>query len=121
MSGLFGQGPLNNAVLESFTLHARALLDFLYADKPKVDDVIAEDYFDVPSDWLATRPNKTKLLGVIHKRVGKEVAHLTYARLDVTAQEKQWQFAQIADDMNAVFDTFLTNVAKEKLGPSWKK
>ena len=121
MSGVFGQGVLNNAILESFTLHARALLDFLYAEKPKVDDVIAEDYFDTPADWLTARPNKTELLGAIHKRVGKEVAHLTYARLAVTAQEKQWQFAQIASEMNAVFDTFLTNVTKKKLGPSWGK
>ena len=121
MSGVFGQGALYNAVLESFTLHARVLLDFLYAEKPKVDDVIAEDYFDTPADWLTARPKKTEQLGVIHKRVGKEVAHLTYARLDVTAEEKQWQFAQIANEMNAVFDTFLTNVTKEKLGPSWGK
>lgn len=121
MSRVFGQDALNNPILESFTLHARALLDFLYAEKPKVDDVIAEDYFDTPADWLTARPNKTELLGAIHKRVGKEIAHLTYARLDVIAEEKQWQFAQIANEMNAVFDTFLTSVAKEKLGPTRQK
>jgi hypothetical protein len=120
-SGVFGQSALNNAILESFTLHARAILDFLYAEKPKPDDVIAEDYFDTPSDWLTLRPEKSELLSGVHKRVGKEVAHLTYARLDITADEKQWQFAQISNDVNTVFSIFLTNVGKEKLGTGLEK
>ena len=121
MSGVFGQGALNNAILESFTFHARILLDFLYAENPKPDDVIAEHYFDAPADWLAVRPNKSELLKSIHKRVGKEVAHLTYARLGITAEEKQWQFAQILNEMNAVFKIFQANVSKEKLAPSLGK
>ena len=115
-SGLFGQGVLNNAALESFTLHARAMLDFLYAEKPQADDVIAEDYFDKPSQWLTVRPEKTETLKVIHKRVGKEVAHLTYARLEVTAEAKQWPFIKIASEINSVFDAFLNNVAENRLG-----
>jgi len=117
-SGVFGQGAPNNAALESFTLHARALLDFLYAEKPQAGDVIAEDYFDEPSQWLTVRPEKTETLKVIHKRVGKEVAHLTYARLEVTAEAKQWPFIQIAKEINTVFDAFLNNVAKNRLGSS---
>jgi hypothetical protein len=115
-SGVFGVGALNNAALESFILHARVLLDFLYAEKPQPDDVIAEDYFNELSQWQTVRPEKTKTLKVIHKRVGKEVAHLTYARLEVTAVAKEWQFIQIAKEINAVFDAFLNNVAKNRLG-----
>lgn len=115
-SGIFGQGALNNAVLESFTLHARILLNFLYAWEPKPDDVIAEDYFDEPSQWLTVRPEKTETLNVmIPTRVGKEVAHLTYARLDITAEAKQWPFIQIANEINTVFNAFLNNVAKNRL------
>lgn len=114
-SGVFGQGVLNNAALESFTLHARTLLDFLYADKPQADDVIAEDYFDVPAQWLTIRPTKTETLGAIHKRVGKEVAHLTYVRLGVTAEAKQWPFGQIAHDINIALNAFLSNVSKDRL------
>jgi len=119
MSGVFGQSALNNAILESFTFHARALLDFLYAENSRPDDLIAEHYFDTPADWLAIRRDKSELLKGVHKRVGKEVAHLTYARLGVTAEEKQWQFAQIFNEINGVFKIFLANVGKEKLGPSW--
>jgi hypothetical protein len=115
-SGIFGQGALNNAALESFTLHARTLLDFLYAQKSQADDVIAEDYFDQPSQWLTVRPEKTETLNAIHKRVGKEVAHLTYVRLDVTAEAKQWPFIQIYYEIITVFNAFLNNVAKNRLG-----
>ncbi len=120
LSGVFGKGALNNAVLESFTFHARILLDFLYAKNPKPDDVIAEHYFDDPAVWLAVRPNKSELLEGVHKRVGKEVAHLTYARIGITSEEKEWQFAQIMSEVNAVFKIFLDNVSKENLGQSWK-
>ena len=34
-SGLFGPGPATNAFLESFTLHTRALLQFLFPKDPK--------------------------------------------------------------------------------------
>jgi hypothetical protein len=40
------QSVINNALLESYTLHARILLDFLYAERSKGDDVIAEDFFE---------------------------------------------------------------------------
>ena len=33
-SGVFNEGIINNALLESFTVHARVLLDFLFAENP---------------------------------------------------------------------------------------
>jgi hypothetical protein len=42
-----------NLTLESFVIHARALLQFLYAETPRPDDVIAEDFFEDPSAWPA--------------------------------------------------------------------
>ena len=79
-SGVFNQGIINNALLESFTVHARVLLDFLFAENPRPDDVIAEDYFLSPDEWIKIRDNKSEKLESIHVRVCKEIAHLTYAR-----------------------------------------
>ncbi len=118
-SGIFGEGALNNAVLESFTLHARALLDFLYTEKPQADDEIAEDYFDDPLQWPNARPEETESLKMIHKRVGKEVAHLTYARLDITPEAKQWPFVQIAYEINIAFSEFLKRVPTDRLSEDW--
>jgi hypothetical protein len=33
-TGIFGQGILNNAVLESFTVHTLIFLEFLYSKNP---------------------------------------------------------------------------------------
>jgi hypothetical protein len=51
-SGLIPQGPLHDAVLESFLIHGRNLLHFMYPEHPKPSDVLATDYFESPREWL---------------------------------------------------------------------
>ena len=119
-TGLIGEGPLGNATLEAFTVHARILLDFLYAEKPQADDVIAEDFFSDPAIWLRGRPDKSELLASVHRRVAKEVAHLTYARLEVTPETKPWHFAQLAAEVDAAFAKFLSMVPLQVLGSKWE-
>jgi len=118
-TGVFGQGVLNNALLESFTVHARILFDFLYADHPKADDVIAEDFLEAPQAWKEQRPHQSEILSAIHRRVGKEVAHLTYARQEVTPETKPWPFAAIAQEVDVIFSRFLALVSLDLLGPRW--
>src|SRR2546426_9248846 len=79
-TGVFGQGAIANAILESFTVHARALLDFLYAEHPWSDDIIAEDFFTTPEQWVSVRGDMPPSLQEVNRRVGKEISHLTYAR-----------------------------------------
>jgi len=118
-SGIAGQGPIANALLESFVIHVRAIMDFLYAEKPQSDDVIAEDFFVSPEQWTRIRPALSDVLSQAKRRAGKEVAHLTYARLDVTPESKGLRFIEIAKEVAAVVDIFLKNVPKEKLGSAW--
>lgn len=120
-TGIAGKSVINNALLESFVIHARVLLAFLYAEKPRPDDVIAEDFLPSPDEWPKIRLPKTELLKTIHRRVGKEAAHLTYARLDVTPETKPWAFLQIAEDINAAFNRFLETVPKSLLGSRWEE
>ena len=119
-TGVFGKSIINNALLESFTIHSRILLDFLYSTNPREDDVIAEDFLD-DDNWDSIRPKKTKTLESIHFRVGKEVAHLTIARHKVTPESKQWPFIEIANNVNPVFTKFIEMVPTEKLDPVWHK
>jgi len=119
-TGVFGNSVINNAPLESFSIHSRILLDFLFAIKPKKDEVIAEDFFKNPEEWRRTRPPKTENLKKVHKRVAKEVAHLTYARQKVTAQTKPWPFIEIANDVSKVFFGFISLVPDEMVGPRWE-
>ncbi len=119
-SGIFNEGIINNALLESFTVHARILLDFLFAEKPKEDDVIAEDYFSSPDEWSNIREIKSEQLKNIHARVGKEIAHLTYVRQTISPELKGWRFLEIANEINSVFNSFRAHVPKNLLSANWK-
>src|SRR4051812_11520484 len=103
---VFGQGAIRNAILESFTVHARVLLDFLYAEKPQADDVIADDFFTDPETWRQIRGDMAPALQKVNRRVGKEIAHLTYARLEVTPEIKGWSFLEIASAIEALVTRF---------------
>jgi len=122
LSGKYLQGtPVSNALLEAFTIHIRILLDFLYGKKRKPDDVVAGDFFVDEKEWLEIRPEMPPNLKNINKRVGKEIAHLTYSRLAVTADTKPWPFVNIAKDMFKVFDKFLEKAPKDFLHNSWNQ
>jgi hypothetical protein len=116
-SGIAGQGTIANALLESFVIHLRCVLDFLYppADQ-RPDDVVAQDYFD---DWENRRPPMPAKLSKVRGRAGKEVAHLTYARLDVTAEAKRWPFVELFNEAYEVLDVFLKGVDRNKLSDDW--
>lgn len=86
--GLSPSSIKNNAYLESFALHVRNLIDFLYNDKPQDDDVYAGHYFQTAKDWITIRPQITKLLEKSKKRANKEISHLTYTRIDITPEDK---------------------------------
>jgi len=119
-TGRLEQGPFANALLESFIIHVRAVMDFLYAHKPQEDDVKAEDFFDTPDQWINTRPQLSQTLSTAKYRAGKEVAHLTYARLRVTPETKPWLFVDIANEVTVVMNSFLNAVDKNRLGSRWQ-
>src|SRR5258708_36815418 len=66
----------NNAALETFLLHARCLLDFLYPpETPRKDDVLADDFFDDPSTLRRALPPSLPMSTYLKARTGNEVAH----------------------------------------------
>lgn len=108
--GMFGQDPVKNALLESFTTHSRSIIYFLYPpENMRPDDVIAQDFVRDGIDWTAIRPAKPRSLQDVHFRVGKEIAHLTYARNNHTEQTKAWKFIEIAKDILMIFNKLLEN------------
>ena len=119
-SRITGEVVKNNAFIESFTIHARGLLYFLYAGDPQPNDVIADDFFPTSQEWKEARPGKTQILKKVHRRVAKEVAHLTYDRQYVTPEMKGWPFLQIAKDIKVALNEFLRIVPEKLLGPRWE-
>ena len=120
-SGVAGQSAMANALLESFVTHARNGIDFFYADNPKPDDVIAEDFFSAPGQWEQYRPALSQTLLQAKHRAGKELAHLTYARLDVTPETKPWPFLQIAREIADLIALFVKHVPLGNLSSEWKQ
>jgi hypothetical protein len=118
-SGISKEGWITNALLESFVIHVRGLMDFLYNDNPRPDDVVAQDYFNTLEEWKKLRPQQSPVLEHAKQRAGKEVAHLAYERLNVTPETKPWFFLEISKEVSEVMNVFLENVQKEKLGSSW--
>jgi hypothetical protein len=66
---------LHDALLESFLVHLRSLIDFFYRGGQD-DDVVAKDFFDKPGEWSA---NESTLLTSAHTRANKELSHLQFS------------------------------------------
>lgn len=111
----------NNAIIESFGIHARVLLDFLYKTTGLPDDTLAVDFFDDPTEWKKNIEEKSEVLDNLKTRVGKEIAHLTYKRLEVTPEEKDWDRPQIGEEINEIFKKFLELVSEDKICDKLKK
>jgi len=112
---------IKNAILESFCIHVRGLMDFLFNENPRPDDVVAGDYFEDPGNWVEVRGEMSDFLKIAKVRVGKEVAHLTYGRLDVTPDKKKWEFLKIFGELNRVIKMFLVSVQDEVLDKKWQE
>jgi hypothetical protein len=118
--GVIGEGVLNNALLEAFMIHLRVLIDFFFAERPKQDAVIAEDFFSPPEKWHEVRSSQSDLLKRAKNRVHKEAAHLTYARQKVTPEKKLWTFVEIDKEIAIIINEFFNAVDTNLLGDRWE-
>ncbi len=120
-SGISGASTIHNALLESFGIHTRALIDFFFTDQDYKDDVLAVHYFDKPEIWMTKRSKITDILNKAKTRTDKEIAHLTYTRQDVLPEEKGWDHIAIYNDLQPVIEKFYEIVQKELLTDVWPK
>src|SRR5947209_13763848 len=81
---------LKNALIESFTIHARALALFLYWGKKRAGDVTAEQYVKDVDAWRAARGPIPPELQTVIDRTGQEIAHLTIGRFPAGDPKKGW-------------------------------
>lgn len=103
-----GQGVIHNALVESFLIHARLLIEFLYRDtQMKDDDALAKDFFSPATKWQGIRPVKSRLLEETTQAANKHLVHLTYTRLE---EKKQWPCIKIANDIETVLKVFHENL-----------
>ncbi len=109
------------ALLESFTVHARALIDFLWRDSSRhQDDGFAAHYFE-PEEWAKLRRPMEPTLNGIRDRVGEEIVHLSYARMRLPEDVKGWEFDQISASIGRCLRLFLEHVEPRLLIPDFER
>jgi hypothetical protein len=82
-------GVVGNVLLESFTIHLRNVIAFLYDKKPRESDVAASDF--CVDRWVPAASSGSEV--VARKRADKEIVHLTSGRLWPDDPEKPWNTA----------------------------
>jgi hypothetical protein len=109
----------NNAFLESWAIHLRNLHNFFFGEAAAwPDDMLAKDYF-AADEWERLRPNRQ--LGREIERVAKEIVHLTYARVGVTAEMKQWNLGELTDWLGReAIRPFVEQVPRRRVLPNFK-
>ncbi len=105
---------LSNALIESFVVHLRNLVDFLYIDTPQKTDIVAAD-FCAAGMWRGVRPPLSASLEKARTRANKEIAHLTTDRLTGSPPAKAWEFVALAKEIKAILLIFATNALPSRL------
>jgi hypothetical protein len=109
-----------NVFLEAFTIHARALLQFFFPTGLLKDtDVLAVDYVADGAAWHTALGAKPTTLEAVNSRVGTEIAHLSYNRLEVGPEAKGWNVAAIHRALLGLVVVFVEHVPSDKLAPMW--
>lgn len=103
-----------SALLEAYAVHARALFDFLFhvpamADRP----VLAVHFVRDLEAWRYAKGKTPRVLDQLKTRVGTEVAHLTYDRLEVGPEAKGWDIPEISKALRGALATFLAHARDE--------
>jgi hypothetical protein len=121
-SGYFVQGAvISNAFLESFVIHARNLAHFFSPQNSYADDVVVYHFID-------DRLIREKIKHIVddgfvdtRKRAGKEIAHLTYKRIDIKQSDKDWNVKELAEKLSTLVGIFLDNVDPDKVCQQFKQ
>jgi len=101
------------ACLESFVLHVRNLIDFLYPPgNAQSDDILAGHFYGDTDEWERYCPPKIELLEKAKKRVDKLAAHLTYSRSKL---DKFWEFTDLQKELQRVIACFLSHLPPERM------
>jgi len=100
-----------SALVESFGIHLRNLIDFFYRPG-RLDDVTAQDFLDATTVW---NPSEPASLTNAHRRANKELSHLTQTRKSGTPPEKEWDTIGLAREIEAIAKDFAAKASDRKL------
>jgi hypothetical protein len=107
-----------NAHLESWVIHLRNLIAFLYEDAPQSSDVTAHDFFPKPGAWKGLRTQMSTDIQAARTRANKEVSHLTTQRIAGVPLQKMWKTPQLTAEVVDELRRFQQTASPSRLHPS---
>jgi hypothetical protein len=111
---------LTNALVESFVIHVRGLIEFLYSDtRKRKDDGIAADLVRDAAAWTAVRGKLPDDLAEVKKRADKEIAHITFSRKRLSQQAQDWGIGDVYVSITRVLAQFVPLVPEDRVIPQW--
>jgi hypothetical protein len=108
---------LHNAIIESFVLHLRNLLDFFYTP-PRKTDVGATMFYNsghLPPDF----PRESAILHTAHRRAHKEMSHITTERHWEGDPAKVWEFHRLLREVKPLVERFLQTASSARVHPDF--
>jgi hypothetical protein len=110
-------GSLLNTIHDSFLIHSRKMIDFLYCSSDIVydDDLIAEDYFEDADTWRQLRPTQPEVLERGKANVNKLLVHFTYHVNNHPTGVISWETSEIYMGIFFALQTFLDKVDRSLL------
>ena len=105
------------ACIESFAVHARLLQEFIWGNPNSrhPDDAFAADFLP-PGEWAKHRKRvQRSALSDLRRRAGREIVHLSYTRVHLSTEAREWPFDVIADVIGKAFRLFLEFVPSDVL------
>lgn len=106
-----------NVVVESFAIHVRNVVDFLYPNNVKPTDVLADDFF--PQGMRSPAfPSLSSKLREARERAHKQVSHLTTGRLSGNVPGKAWAIGDLVKETLKVLTEFARHASPSKLDDS---
>lgn len=112
--------PIHNAALESFCIHARNLINFLYPEnsRTKDTDVTILNYI-ISENIQKYRPKMSDILKNTKINADKQMAHLTTERYHLFSKPENriWNFGDISKEIIRVFNKLEPYFEEAKVYP----
>ncbi len=116
----------NNAIISSFALQARNLIDFLYirelkekGEHPK--NIVVQDYIIDPVKLSDHLPLITDRLKKARKKCNEQAAHLTLDRIEYEKKGKRWNMLLITIEIINAFRAIEPVFPETKISKSFRE
>lgn len=112
--------PEDAALLESFAVHARALIEFFWKEGTAwPEDGRAVQFFN-DGEWAEIRRPMEATLDTVFERASWGIVHISFKRVVEPAEASEWRFTQVAAAIGRCLQLFIQNVPDTRVSVDFK-